>query len=177
MNFGEKFKTHCYKHDGSIHKCWEENFYLGSTEEYNIFTNYRTKVVEFDGRVWYTKEPAIIFFSKKNWFHIIGQLKNDGTYYYCDIASPHVIEDKTIKYIDYDLDLRVYPNGSFRVLDREEYNYHKMIMGYSNELDKILRDNLTELINRVRNREFPFNDEVIKKYYEEIKKIINIKVK
>ena len=50
-------------------------------------------------------------------------------------------------------------------------------MGYSNELDKILRDNLTELINRVRNREFPFNDEVIKKYYEEIKKIINIKVK
>ena len=71
----------------------------------------------------------------------------------------------------------MYPNGSFRVLDREEYNYHKMIMGYSNELDKILRDNLTELINRVRNREFPFNDEVIKKYYEEIKKIINIKVK
>ena len=69
MNFGEKFKTHCYKHDGAIHKCWEENFYLGSTEEYNIFTNYRTKVVEFDGRVWYTKEPAIIFFSKKNISH------------------------------------------------------------------------------------------------------------
>ena len=97
IKIGDKFKTHCYKHNGEIHKCWEESVYLTSTEVYNIFANYKTKVTEFDGRIWKTKEPAIVFFSKTNWFHIIGQIKKDGIYYYCDMASPHVIENNVIK--------------------------------------------------------------------------------
>ena len=167
IKIGDKFKTHCYKHNGEIHKCWEESVYLTSTEEYNIFANYKTKVTEFDGRVWKTKEPAIVFFSKTNWFHIIGQIKKDGIYYYCDMASPHVIENNVIKYIDYDLDLRVFPDGSFKVLDRGEYQYHKKIMNYSKEIDKILRDELTNLINKVRNKEYPFQNKVIDYYFKE----------
>ena len=162
---GDRLQTQCYKHDGNVHKCWEETIYLTSTDEYNIFANYKTKVTEFDGRVWRTKEPAIVFFSKTNWFHIIGQIKKDGIYYYCDMASPHVIEDGVIKYIDYDLDLRVFPDGSFKVLDRGEYQYHKRIMNYSNDIDKILKDELTILINKVRNKEYPFNAYVINHYY------------
>ena len=177
IKIGDKFKTHCYKHNGEIHKCWEESVYLTSTEEYNIFANYKTKVTEFDGRVWKTKEPAIVFFSKTNWFHIIGQIKKDGIYYYCDMASPHVIENNVIKYIDYDLDLRVFPDGSFKVLDRGEYQYHKKIMNYSKEIDKILRDELTNLINKVRNKEYPFNVDVINKYYLTYQQILKKEVK
>ena len=52
-------------------------------------------------------------------------IRNNGVYYYCNIASPYIIDGKAIKYIDYDLDLRVFADGSFKVLDRGEYNYHK----------------------------------------------------
>ena len=169
---GDKVQTQCYKHDEKVHKSWEEAVYIDSTEEFNIFGNCKTLVTEADGRTWRTREAAIIFFSKKNWYHIIGQIKKDGIYYYCDIASPSVIEDHTIKYIDYDLDLRVFPDGSFKILDRGEYQYHKRIMKYSKELDIILRSELTALINRVRNKEFPFNKSDIDKYYEEYKKLI-----
>lgn len=169
---GDKVQTQCYKHDEKVHKSWEEAVYIDSTDEFNIFGNCKTLVTEADGRTWRTREAAIIFFSKKNWYHIIGQIKKDGIYYYCDIASPHVIEDNTIKYIDYDLDLRVFPDGSFKILDRGEYQYHKRIMNYSKELDIILRSELTNLINRVRNKEFPFNKSDIDKYYEEYKKLI-----
>ena len=44
------------------------------------------------------------------------------------MASPFIIEENTIKYIDYDLDLRVFPDGSFKVLDRGEYKYHKNLI-------------------------------------------------
>ena len=177
IKFGDKFKTQCYKHNGQIHKCWEESIYLTSTDEYNIFANYRTKVTEFDGRMWKTKEPAIVFFSKKNWFHIIGQIKNDGIYYYCDMASPHVIENNVIKYIDYDLDLRVFPDGSFKILDRGEYQYHKKIMNYSKDIDNILKSELTILINKVRKKEYPFNINDIDKYYLMYKHIVQNEVK
>ena len=61
------------------------------------------------------------------------QLKKDGIFYYCNIATPYIIEEKTIKYIDYDLDLRVFPSGEYKILDRMEYKYHKKIMHYSDE--------------------------------------------
>ncbi len=176
-NIGDHLNIHSYKHDSKIHRSWDEATFLEENEEYMIFGNYKTLVIESDGRTWKTKEPAIMFFSKKNWFNIIGQIKPNGIYYYCNIASPFVIEESTIKYIDYDLDLRVFPDGSFKILDRGEYQYHKKKMNYSEDLDKILKSELTELINKVRNKEIPFNKEIIDQYYKEYKKVKKEKLK
>ena len=174
---GDHLNIHSYKHDSKIHRSWEEATYLNEDEEYMVFGNYKTLVIESDGRTWHTKEPAIMFFSKKHWFNIIGQLKKTGIYYYCNIASPFIIEKNTIKYIDYDLDLRVFPDGSFKVLDRGEYNYHKKIMNYSDDIDKILKQELTILINKVREKEYPFNKETIEIYYKLYKKATTKSIK
>ena len=119
-----------------------------------------------DGKVWSTKEPAIMFFFRDRWFNIIGQLKDYGIYFYCNIATPFLIDEGVIKYIDYDLDLRVFPNGSFKILDRMEYKFHKKQMHYSNRLDFILRYELGSLIDIVRKKDFPFDKDTIEKYYE-----------
>ena len=117
----------------------------------------------------------VLFFYKKHWFNIIGQLKDYGIYFYCNIATPALIDNKVIKYIDYDLDLRVFPNGSFKILDRMEYKYHKKQMHYSNRLDFILKYELGNLIDMVRVRETPFNKEVINNYYEKYVELTNKK--
>ena len=174
---GDHLKIHKYKHDGQLHRCWSEATFLDENENYMIFANYKTLVIESDGRTWHTKEPAIMYFAKDNWFNIIGQLKPSGIYYYCNIASPFVIEEDTIKYIDYDLDLRVFPDGSFKVLDRGEYQYHKKKMHYSEKLDTILKQELTTLIEKVRQKEYPFQTECIKHYYQEYKQIKKEKIK
>ena len=77
-----------------------------------------------------------------------GFLKKDGIYYYCNIATPFIIEENTIKYIDYDLDLRIFPTGEFKILDKLEYEYHKKIMNYSKKLDKVIKGSID---NEVRN--------------------------
>lgn len=172
-NKGDCLKIHKYKHDGTLHRCWMEATFIEENEDYMIFGNYKTLVVESENKVWKTKEPAIMYFSKHNWFNIIGQLKKNGIYFYCNIASPFLIEEYTIKYIDYDLDLRVFPNGSFKVLDRGEYNYNKKRMNYSEEIDKIVKSELTILIEKARNKEYPFQHEQVKrnfKQYEALKK-------
>jgi protein associated with RNAse G/E len=162
---GDKFGIHSYKHDGHIHRSWDEAIYIGESNNVYIFGNNKTKVVEADGRKRTTGEGAIIYFFKNNWFNIIGQIKPDGIYYYCNLASPFIIEDGIIKYIDYDLDVRVFPNGSFRILDKREYEYHKYKMNYSEDLDKVLKYELNTLINMIRNKKGPFERDKIRELY------------
>ena len=117
IKVGDRLEIHCYKHNGKLHRQWDEAVVLEIKDDYIVFGNNKTTVVDSDGRVWKTKEPAIMFFYKDRWFNIIGQLKDYGIYFYCNIATPYIIDEKVIKYIDYDLDLRVFPNGSFKILE------------------------------------------------------------
>ena len=82
------------------------------------------------------------------------------------MASPYIIDGNIIKYIDYDLDLRVFPDGGFRILDRNEYKYHKRIMKYNNDLDKIIKAELQKLIVLKKEEKAPFNKEIINNYYQ-----------
>lgn len=175
LKIGDKLEIHCYKHNGRLHSQSDGAILLDECDDYMVFGNDRAVVVENDGTVWYTKEPAILFFFKDRWFNIIGQLKQYGIYFYCNIATPFLIDDNVIKYIDYDLDLRVFPNGSFKILDRMEYKYHKKQMHYSNRLDFILKYELGNLIDIVRHKEFPFDKEIIEKYREKYLELTNKK--
>ena len=170
LEIGKKYEIHGYKHNGKIYKESDEAVLLEIHDDYLIFGNERTRVTESDGRTWRTKEPAILYFFKNNWYNIIGQYKKNGIYYYCNMASPFLIEDGTIKYIDYDLDLRVFPDGSFKVLDRGEYKYHKSLMNYPEEIDYILKEELTNLINKARKKELAFEPGIIEYYYEKYRK-------
>ncbi|MEG0022203.1 MAG: DUF402 domain-containing protein [Bacilli bacterium] len=170
---GDKLQIQCYKHNGNVHRSWDEATLLDEQKDYLVFANNKTIVTKAEGITWKTKEPAIMYFFKDKWFNIIAQLKKDGIYYYCNIASPFIIEENTIKYIDYDLDLRVFPTGQYKILDRLEYNYHKKIMNYSNELDIVIRSALTELITEYQKGIPMFQQETNLNYhiaYKELQK-------
>lgn len=169
---GDKLIIHCYKHDGSLEHISDGAIVLENNEEVLICGNGKTKITEKDGRSYMTNEPAVLFFYKKHWFNIIGQLKKFGLFYYCNIATPYLIDDGIIKYIDYDLDLRVFPDGGFKILDKNEYKYHKKIMNYSYETDLIIKKELNELINMKKNNIGPFKKDIINKYYNQYKKIV-----
>lgn len=171
IKVGNNYFIHSYKHNGRIHKVWEEAILLEENADYLIFGNNQTKVTKSDGRSWRTKEPSIMFFYKKHWFSVIAQIKDYGIQYKCDIASPYILDNNTLKYIDYDLDLKVFSNGSFKVLDRKEYQYHREKMAYPDELDSILKNELSKLIEIVRKKEGPFNKIWINNYYNQYLKI------
>ena len=60
----------------------------------------------------------------------------------------------------------MFPDGGYKVLDRNEYKYHKKIMRYSDEIDLIVKKELAALIDIKKNQEFPFNEEKINEYYK-----------
>lgn len=173
MCIGDKLQIQCYKHNGHIHRAWDEAVVLDVKKEYIVFGNNKTLVTEAEGNAWKTKEPAIMYFFKNEWFNIICQLKKDGVYYYCNIASPFIIEEETIKYIDYDLDLRIFPTGEYKILDRLEYKRHQKLMNYSNELSSVVETALEHLISLYNKKAIFFDHNKNYEYYTQYKSIKN----
>ena len=83
---GEYVLIHSYKHDGSIHRSWEKGYVLDSNKKRTIVMNQHTLVNEADGRIWYTREPAICYFPHDDWYNVICMIRKSGVHYYCNIA-------------------------------------------------------------------------------------------
>lgn len=165
----------CFKHDGTIHRYWDRGLVLENNDDYIVIATKRAKVIENNGRRWFTKEPAVTIFSKKEWWNVICMLKKDGICYYCNIASPSIIEHDAIKYIDYDLDAKLFPNDDIRLLDEREYKFHKDLFHYSDDLDAVLKYTVKDINKKMKNREFPFVDDMIRDYYQLYLEILNKK--
>ncbi len=147
-----------FKHDGSFHRFWDRGLVLEDTPNYIIVATKKAKVTESNGRKWFTKEPAVTIFFKKEWYNVICMFKLSGIAYYCNIASPCIVENACIKYIDYDLDVKLTSDKQVRVLDEKEYEHHRLEYGYSDDLDFILKYQVKEISQKMRNGEFPFDD-------------------
>jgi protein associated with RNAse G/E len=129
--------------------------------------NDRTVVTESDGRTWVTREPAICYFHAQQWFNVIGMIREDGIYYYCNISSPFIYDDnEALKYIDYDLDIKVYPDMTYTLLDEDEYEKHRKEMNYPEVIDRILHNHVEELKGWIRQRKGPFAPDFIDIWYE-----------
>lgn len=169
---GHWLNVYCFKHNGSLHRCWDRGLVLENNEDYIVIATKKAKVVECNGRRWFTKEPAVTIFSKKEWWNAICMLKKEGVCYYCNIASPSVIDGDSIKYIDYDLDAKLFPDGEIRLLDQKEYLHHKDKYKYSADLDTVLKYTLDKVVKQMEERNFPFNDDSIIKYYNKFLKMV-----
>ncbi|MDL4841875.1 nucleoside tri-diphosphate phosphatase [Aquibacillus rhizosphaerae] len=163
---GSSIQIHSYKHNGQLHRVWQSSMILKGTSTSAIIANDKTLVTESDGRTWITREPAICYFHSNYWFNVIGMLRNDGIYYYCNISSPFVYENNIIKYIDYDLDIKVFPDMTYTLLDEDEYELHSKIMNYPKGLDRILQNNINYLVHWIRQRKGPFSPEFVDQWYE-----------
>lgn len=177
IKVGDKLIIQGYKHNGEAYRNWDNTYVIEQTDDYLVCANNKCKVTEIDGRCWTTKEPAILFFYKHKWYNIIAQFKKNGLYYYCNIATPYVMDDNAIKYIDYDLDLRIFPDGVYKILDRGEYEYHKNKMHYNGDIDKVVNYELDNLINMYKEKKGPFDEKTLQKYFNIYKDMFKINKK
>lgn len=163
---GKEVLIHSYKHDGNVHRCWDKGLVLEETDKHFIVINNRILVTESDGRKWYTREPAIWYLPKHQWFNVICMIRKNGVHFYCNLASPALYDGQALKYIDYDLDLKVFPDYKYKILDEEEYRQHKAQMNYDEKMDSILYQQLDILINMTMNMSGPFRPGFAEHWYQ-----------
>lgn len=170
---GDYVTIQSYKHDGKLHRTWRDTMVLKTNENSIIGVNDHTLVTESDDRRWVTREPAIVYFHKKFWFNIIAMIREEGVSYYCNLASPYLLDAEALKYIDYDLDIKIFADGDKKLLDVEEYDRHRKQMHYSEDINHILIENTKILNNWIDKGYGPFSEAYINIWmarYHQLKK-------
>lgn len=169
LSTGMNVPIHSYKHNRILHRIWKNTVVLEEKEHVLVTGHQKTRVIEHDGRSWYTKEPAICYFYSDSWFNIIGMLKKDGVHFYCNLSSPYLYDGEAIKYIDYDLDVKVFPNGKYIILDEKEYATHLKKMCYPQDIQDIINEQLQQLLHKIKHKEKPFDLSDVFLYFEKYK--------
>ncbi len=171
LQVGMDVILHSYKHNKTLHRVWKQETVIENNDEYIVLANRRTKVIEANGRFWYTKEPSVSVFFKNHWYNVIGILKDDDIYFYCNLSSPVLYDEEAVKYVDYDLDIKVQSDFKYELLDYNEFKKHELVMNYSKDLDEILFNELENLKRRIERREMPFDKKNILEWYEKYKSL------
>lgn len=162
---GTEVYIQSFKHNGSLHRTWCKAFVLEADEKRMVAVTNKAWVIESDGRKWFTREPAICFFWTERWYNVIAMLRKTGIFYYCNLASPSLYDGEAIKNIDYDLDVKLYPDFSYQILDENEYAMHAREMNYPKDIMNIVERSMDELIDEMDAGNDPFNDTCIHNYY------------
>lgn len=146
-----------FKHNEQLHRVWKTTKIIHANTNSIVSAHRKTKVFEKNGRSWYTSEPAVCYFYTDRWYNVISMIKKDGIYYYCNVSSPISIDDEGLKYIDYDLDVKFFPNGTYVILDENEFKKNSQLMAYQKDLIDILESQVSKIIDDFNNQRAPFN--------------------
>lgn len=155
------------KHHGGTHRIWHENKILHKDETEIIGMNNCTSVSESDGRVWKTSGLAIFYFSEDQWFNIIIMFDEAGKYsFYCNIASPYSIDKNVLSYIDYDIDVIVQQDFTYKIVDIDEYEKHESLWGYTHKIKQQISKAINVLLQMIETKQAPFNEQFVYYWYD-----------
>ncbi|MGL4184056.1 MAG: DUF402 domain-containing protein [Metamycoplasmataceae bacterium] len=158
-----------YKYNGELYKQWNGAKVLFENNSYLCVFLLKTKVSELKEFKYIINDPIIWFFHKKYFFNYNVTIKEDGNYFYANLSSPYIFEDNTIKYIDFDLDIKKYPNKIFHIVDNKEFQTNSE-KWYDKKLIKVILDNLSILTEIIVKENHFFDPNKIKLIINELKK-------
>ncbi|MDR1235021.1 MAG: DUF402 domain-containing protein [Mycoplasmataceae bacterium] len=158
----KKLIVHAYKFDGKLYRTWEFPNVIEENDKYICVNLLNTRVITADdattNRFFHSKlkRPTIWYFFKDEWYNMIVSKKSNKYYYYINIASPYIVEDEIIKYIDFDLDYRIPDAHSSKInlLDVNEFNEHKVKYQYPEKLIKKIELVKQEVLNKFNQHAF-----------------------
>ncbi len=155
----KNFTINSLKFDGKIHRSWKAEI-IEETVDLIIFEGTFEKEIKHP-HLGVIRPDTISyeFYWKNRWYNIFrfhepeGNLRN----YYCNINQPPAIENNQLSYIDLDVDVLVWTDLSFEILDLDEFEENSKRFGYSKELREKVDKSLAEILRLIKNKDFPFD--------------------
>jgi protein associated with RNAse G/E len=160
---GKKLVTiNSRKFDNKIHRSWKAEL-IEQTDSLLIF------VGEFEKEVTHSNLGVIRrgtvsyeFYWLERWYNIFRFHEPDGALrnFYCNINMPPRFAGDVLDYVDLDIDILVWKDFSFEILDADEFAENSEKYNYSQNLKQTVDSNVKELIKLIENRQYPFNLEI-----------------
>lgn len=156
----KKINIQAYKASGKLYRQWNEASIINYFDNYLVISLKGAKVKKENEKPWNVRENSIWIFHKKAFYNAILTLRGHQVHYYINLASDFVYEDNTIKFIDYDLDLKlITPSKKIEIVDIDEFqnNINKKLYTPDMQLDKIMSKQIQILFYNFLNKKGVFS--------------------
>ena len=155
---GTRFLLRATKYDGTAH--WVQPFTTISDDGNLIVARYRAKTPIYTSRGEFRSPyDSYVYFWRDRWYNVF-RLSRPGcelALWYCNITTPPEYDGCYLRYVDLDLDVSVRPNGWVELLDKDEFETHQRLYGYSPEVITQAEGAAREVMDLAHDRGFPFN--------------------
>ena len=93
------------------------------------------------------------------WYNVFRFHEPDGGFrnYYCNINMPPTFENGVLDYVDLDIDVLVWKDAVYEVVDRDDFEANVLKYGYPDSIREKVEETLVHLIGEIKAQNFPFN--------------------
>lgn len=147
------------KFDGEIHRSWNCEL-VERIDQLLIFVGvFNEEIAHPDLGIIRPGTVSYEYYWLDRWYNIFrfhepeGALRN----FYCNINTPPTYEDEVLNYVDLDIDLLVSEDFRIQILDLEEFEINRKKLGYPKSTIENAFSGLSELIDLVERKHFPFD--------------------
>jgi len=147
------------KLDGTIHRSWQCEMVEENKNYYVFVGEFQKEVSHSHLGVIRPKTVSFEYYWKNQWYNVFRFHEPDGDFrnFYCNINMPPRLKDGILDYIDLDIDVLVWKDFSYQMLDLEEFAENAKRYNYSTKLKQKVSETLSELVTLIENKNFPFN--------------------
>lgn len=147
-----KYTVNSRRFDGTIRRSWKCEFVSKDAEKIDLVGSFEHRVEHPELGIIEAGTVSRETFYFNRWYNYFifeqpaGTLRN----YYINICMPPDVGEQMIDYIDLDIDLIVWPDGSWQTLDVEEFGVNRRKFNYTDEVIYRAKATLAELEDLIR---------------------------
>jgi len=144
-----------YEQPLQLYKKFDNHVVLSGIKGRQLTHYTRDAVYKFD-------QETLEYFFIDRWYTAALVFDDEGkvVHVYCNIALPCKISEDTVEFIDLDVDVIVC-NGSIEVIDIDEFEEHKVLYGYSKDLQKRVFEAVDRVKDDILKGNYPFNHNIL----------------
>jgi len=147
------------KYDGQIHRTWQAKLVSRGDSWLQFEGRFEQEIKHPQLGVISRDTISYEFYRLDCWYNIFRFHEPDGSFrnFYCNVNTPPTLVGDVLEYIDLDIDVLVWKDFSYQILDLDEFTANAQKYSYPNELQSKAKTVLHELISMIEARTFPFD--------------------
>lgn len=156
-----EFTINSRKFDRSIRRSWKAKLLEKNSNFLKFVGVFETEINHQHLGVIRRGTVSFEYYWLDRWYNIFefhepeGDLRN----FYCNINMPPTLENGILDYVDLDIDVLVWKDFSFQILDLDDFEENSVKFSYSDEIIKKAFLNVEKLKAKIEERKFPFDFE------------------
>lgn len=144
--------------DRSLRRSWKCELVGRTDEMLTLVGTFDREVIHPDLGVIQLGTRSTEYFWFDRWYNVFRFDEPNGEFrnFYCNINLPPTLENGVLEYVDLDIDVVLWPDGSHEVLDRNEFEQNTEAFDYPIETIAKVETTLWHLISTIKTGGFPF---------------------